>query len=141
LEGTDLSDLIPLLKEIAERDDMAPLVTTFALTLLQQAGYTEEVIVHMVGWKKSIIPVNMTLPGQDDMTKEVLANIERLLLKDPSRLEMAHSLIEKFAITAFPFGWGEYLVEEVAEAYTTYIECLFSGAPLPETELHALIHR
>ena len=49
----------------------------------------------------------MTLPGQDALTKKVLINSgTSILLQDPSRFEMAHSLIEKFAITAFPFTPG-----------------------------------
>ena len=50
----------------------------------------------------------MTMPGQDDVTLMCIEEIEQLLLKDPSRLEMAQGLIEKFAITAFPFGWDHY---------------------------------
>lgn len=141
LEGTDLSGMLPLLEGIVERDDVAPLVITFALTLLQQAEYQEEVTIRKFGWETSMIPVSMTLPGQDDLTKEVLAIVDSLLLKDPSRLEMAHGLIEKFAITAFPFSWGEYTAKEVATAYVTYIECLFSGEQLLETELHVLIQQ
>ncbi len=141
LEGTDLSDMIPLLEEIAERDDMTPLVTTFALTLLHQAEHPDEVIVRKFGLEKLVVPASMALPGQDDLTQEVLKAIDHLLLKDPSRLEMAHGLIEKFAITAFPFGWGEYPAQEVATAYVNYIECLFSGQRLPETELNILIQQ
>ena len=65
----------------------------------------------------------------------------QLLVKDPSRLEMAQGLIEKFAITAFPFGWGNYQAEEVATAYVNYIESLFSGEQLPETALNLLIQQ
>ena len=39
LEGADLPDLVPLLEKIVVRDAcMSPLVITFALTLLHQAG-------------------------------------------------------------------------------------------------------
>ena len=75
------------------------------------------------------------IPGQDDLTKEVLEEVERSLLQDPSRLEMAQGLIEKFAITAFPFGWGTISAEEIATAYVNYIESLFSGEQLPDTPL------
>ena len=83
----------------------------------------------------------MTLPGQDDLTKQVLVEVDRQLLQDPSRLEMAQGLIEKFAITAFPFGWGNHQAEEVATAYVNYIESLFSGEQLPKTALNLLIQQ
>ncbi|MEK5039132.1 tetratricopeptide repeat protein [Sporosarcina sp. FSL K6-3457] len=141
LEGMELSGMVPLLIEIAERDDVAPLIITFALTLLHQAEYADEVVVRKFGWQQTVIPVSMTLPGRDDLTQEVLAEVDQLLLKDPSRLEMARGLIEKFAITAFPFGWNQYKASEVATVYVHYIESLFSGQPLPETELSRLIEQ
>lgn len=141
LEGSDLTDLVPLLEKIAVRDDVAPLAITFALTLLHQTGYSDELTVRKFDWEKRVVPVAMTLPGQDDLTKQVLEEVDRLLLQDPSRLEMAQGLIEKFAITAFPFGWGNYQAEEVATAYVNYIESLFSGERLPKTALNLLIQQ
>lgn len=141
LEGSNLSDILPLLELIAVRDDVAPLAITFALTLLHQAGHSDEITVRKFGWEKVVVPASMTLPGQDKLTKEVLEAIDRLLFQDPSRLEMAQGLIEKFAITAFPFGWGNQPVEEIATAYVNYIESLFSGEPLPETALNKLIQQ
>ncbi len=141
LEGSDLTDLVPLLEKIVVRDDVAPLAITFALTLLHQTGHSDELTVRKFGWEKRVVPAAMTLPGQDDLTKQVLEEVDRRLLQDPSRLEMAQGLIEKFAITAFPFGWGTYQAEEVATAYVNYIESLFSGEQLPETALNLLIQQ
>ncbi len=141
LEGSDLTDLVPLLEKIVVRDDVAPLAITFALTLLHQTGHSDELTVQKFGWEKRVVPAAMTLPGQDDLTKQVLEEVDRRLLQDPSRLEMAQGLIEKFAITAFPFGWGTYQAEEVATAYVNYIESLFSGEQLPETALNLLIQQ
>ncbi|WP_188006623.1 Cytochrome c-type biogenesis protein CcmH/NrfG [Sporosarcina sp. ANT_H38] len=141
LEGSDLTDLVPLLEKIAVRDDVAPLAITFALTLLHQIGYSEELTVRKFDWEKCIVPAAMTLPGQDDFTKQVLTEMDRRLLQDPSKFEMAQGLIEKFAITAFPFGWGSHTVEEVTTAYVNYIESLFSGERLPESGLNKLIQQ
>ena len=54
---------------------------------------------------------------------------------------MAQGLIEKFAIMSFPFSWGDYQAKEVAEAYVHYIEYLFSGEHLSETELNRYIQQ
>ncbi len=141
LEGTDLNDMIPLLKGIVELPDVASLILTFALTLLHQAGYEEEVTVRKFNRERVVIPAELTMPGQDSMTLEVLDEIERLLFKEPSRLEMAKGLIEKFTITSFPFGWGDYEPKEVAEAYLNYIEYLFTGESFAETELSCYIQK
>ena len=65
-------------------------------------------MVQKFGSEASVVPAEIMLPGQDDKTKDVLFVIEQLLLKDPSRFELAKGIIEKFAITAFPFSWEEY---------------------------------
>lgn len=141
LEGTDLHVVVPLLTEVVERTDLSPLVVTFALTLLHQAGHTGEVTVQKFGLKAVVIPSEMTLPGQDDATQNIIALVERLLVKDPSRLQLAKGTIEKFAITAFPFQWGDYSEEEIATTYVQYIESLFSGRQVPKTSLSQLIKR
>ncbi|WP_438311241.1 DUF3196 family protein [Sporosarcina sp. FA9] len=141
LEGSNLNALIPVLEEVAKDSTLSPLVITFALTLLHQAGCTTEIAIEKFGLKAVIIPAEITLPGQDDKTKEVLSEVDRLLLKDPSRYEMASGIIEKFAITAFPFSWGSYDVKQIASTYIEYIESLFSGDPLPNNPLTSLIKR
>ncbi|CAM3108109.1 DUF3196 domain-containing protein [Filibacter tadaridae] len=141
LEGSDLSSIAPVMHQIIELSELSPLVITFALTLLHQTAYSEEVTVSKFGGKKTIIPAEMTLPGQDVMTADVLVAVEEQLQKDPSRLDMVRGLIEKFAITAFPFDWGDYTPEDVATAYIQYIESLFSGEDLPVTNLISLIRR
>lgn len=141
LEGTQLSEMIPLLKGIVELSTISPLILTFALTLLHQADYWEEVTVRKFNREMVVIPAELTLPGQDRMTLQVMEEMEGLLFKEPSRLEMARGLVEKFAIMAFPFGWGDYQAKEVAEAYVDYIEYLFSGHRLSETELTRYIQQ
>lgn len=141
LEGMDFTEMLPQLTELAERDDVEPMVISFVLALLHQANYAEELTIRKFGWEMKITPSDMTLPGRDDVTGDVRVEIERLLLKDPSRLEMAQDLIEKYAITAFPFGWNQYSAQEVAIAYVNYIDSLFSGEQLPETELYRLIQQ
>lgn len=139
LEGTDLHGMIPVLEDIAESVHLSPLILTFAITLLQQVGYSKEITIQKFGEELVIVPENMTLPGQDTFTKKVLSIVEDILVQDPSRFEMATSLIEKFAITAFPFTWGQYNEEEVANAYVQYIDCLFTGEEMPNTSLHSFI--
>jgi len=139
LEGTDLRQMTMVLEDIAESVHLSPLVITFALTLLHQANYNKELTVRKFGREVVVTPAQMTLPGQDEQTQNVLLVLEQMMLQDPSRYEMVKGLIEKFAITAFPFSWGNYSSEEVADAYLLYIESLFSGEELPDTPLCTLI--
>lgn len=141
LEGTSLNTMIPILEDIAESIHLSPLVITFALTLLHQADSMNEVVVRKMGLEMSIIPAHMTLPGRDEQTQSVLAAIEQTYEKNPSRLELAQNLIEKFSIIAFPFGWGDYEVEEITVAYEAYIESMFSGQKMPDTPLSSLIEQ
>lgn len=141
LEGTDLRQMTMVLEDIAESVHLSPLVITFALTLLHQANYKQELTVGKFGLETVVVPALMTLPGQDEQTQSVLSILEQLLLQNPSRFEMVQGLIEKFAITAFPFSWGSHSAEEVADAYLLYIESLFSGAELPDTPLCTLIKK
>lgn len=141
LEGTEIAEMIPVLEDIAESVHLSPLVVTFALTLLHQENATNELTVRKYGLEKTFVPADMTLPGRDLQTYKVLAAVEQELVKDPSRLELAQGLIEKFAITAFPFDWGDYDAEEIAATYVDYIECMFSGEPLMDTTLCAFIEQ
>lgn len=141
LEGTDLAIIKPVLIDIAEAVHFSPLVKTFALTLLREANCTESLRVSKFGLEAEIIPAELTLPGRDLKTKKVLAELEQIFLQDPTKLDLAKGLIEKFAITSFPFDWGDYQIQEIAQSYVKYIDSLFSGAELPDTALCLLIQR
>lgn len=135
IEGTDLSQITPFLANIVERKEVAPLVITFALILLHQANYEGELTIQKFGLAQSIIPAQSPLPTEDEQTAAVLLEIEKVLMKDPSRLELAKGLIKKYSFLSYPFGWGEYAAEEIARAYKAYMEWLFEEVPLPDSEL------
>ncbi|MFS0575397.1 tetratricopeptide repeat protein [Sporosarcina sp. 179-K 3D1 HS] len=141
IEGTNLSQSTPLLAEIVEREEVAPLVITFALILLHQAGYEGELTIWKFGSSKTIIPAHLELPTEDKRTTEVLQEIEKLLMKDPSRLELAKGLIKKYSFLAFPFSWGDYPAEEVALSYKSYLDWLFDEVPLLDSELMKRIRK
>ncbi len=140
LEGTDISNLIPVLKEIVEMDVISAICVSFALTLLQQAGFDEEVTIKKFDMETVCTPSELQLPGEDTYTQNVQQELAKRFSKDPTRLEMALGLIGKYVITAYPFNWGPaYSEVEVADAYVQYIECLFTGEQMPASKLHQLI--
>ena len=141
LEGSDLTDLVPLLEKIAERDDVAPLAITFALTLLHQTGYSEELTVQKFGWEKRVIPADMTLPGQDDLTKQVLEEVIVSYCKIHPDWKWRKVSLRNLPLLHSLSAGGIIHAEEVATAYVNYIESLFSGEQLPETALNLLIQQ
>ena len=128
-----------LLCHIVEEEELHPMVISYALVLLRDAGYDEGVIVPKFGIAKLVIPVELELPGQDDRSIEVVDNISKLYEKDPSRMQLAIDASQRYAIFAYPFTWEGYSTEEVADAYKQYIESMFTGEPMEVTELNSLI--
>lgn len=135
VEWGDAGTMTDVLVDIVESVNFSPFIITVALTLLYQAYYGEAVTIRKFGEETTVVPQKLLLPGHTAETQEVREALEGLLDKDPSRLEMAYNLVEKFNITAYPFTWGDYEAEEIATAYVAYIESLFSGTALPDTPL------
>lgn len=135
LENGELDAMLPVLIKIIGSDELSPIVKTFALILLKQAGYGKAVEIRKFGMEMSVHPNLLPLPNEDKLTGEVMELAERTLQKDPSKLEMIKSIIRKYGIVTYPFSWGNYTADEVMEAYALYIESLMSGQQLPEDEL------
>lgn len=141
LQGENLERAVPLLKEIAESTDVPPSIISFALTLLQGVHYNQKVTVQKFGHTKEVIPRQLVLPNENEKNDFVLQEIAERLEKDPSKHQFAESAIQKFMMTAFPFDWGDYSVEEIAETYILYIESLVSDKEEPRTQLFKLIEK
>lgn len=127
LKGMELKQSIPLLEEIVESSVVPPSIITFSLMLLKEVAYDQFVTVQKYGQKIEILPKDIVLPGQDIYSQSILDEVGKMFEKDPSKLQFADGAIRKFVINAFPFNWGDYSVEEVANAYVQYIEHLVTG--------------
>ncbi|MCM3637252.1 hypothetical protein M3152_05910 [Sporosarcina luteola] len=128
-----------LLSQIVEKESLHPIVITYALVLLRESGFDGEVTVRKFGRSKSVIPADLELPSQDDRSIEVVNQIGGLFEKDPSRMQMAIDASLRYGIIAYPFCWDGFSTSEVADAYTQYIESMFTGAPVNATELNSWI--
>jgi hypothetical protein len=128
-----------LLSQIVETESLHPIVKTYALVLLRNSGSEKAVTIRKFGRSKTVIPADLELPSQDERSIDVVNQIGELFEKDPSRMQMAIDASLRYGIIAYPFCWDGYLTCEVAEAYTEYIESMFTGVPLTETELNFLI--
>jgi tetratricopeptide (TPR) repeat protein len=132
-------DIKNLLSQIVEKESLHPIVITYALVLLRDSGYDREVTVWKFGRSKRVIPAELELPGQDERSVEVVNQIGSLFEKDPSRMQMAIDASLRYGIIAYPFCWDGYSISEIANAYMQYIESMFTGEPVVETELISLI--
>ncbi len=128
-----------LLSQIVEMDDLHPIVITYALVLLREAGCDQELTVRKFGLSKCIIPAELELPSQDERSIEVVNQIGVIFEKDPSRMQMAIDASLRYGIIAYPFCWDGFSVYEVADAYMQYIESMFTGEPVLANELNSLI--
>ncbi|MFC5603930.1 DUF3196 family protein [Sporosarcina koreensis] len=128
-----------LLSQIVENESLHPIVITYALVLLRESGYDEEVTVRKFGFAKRVIPVELELPSQDERSVDVVNQIGLLFEKDPTRMQMAIDASLRYGIVAYPFCWDGFSTTEVADAYVEYIESMFTGEQVIATELNSLI--
>lgn len=139
-ENSELDQTIKkLLAQIVETESLHPIVKTYALVLLRDSGYEKEVTVQKFGYSKNVIPADLELPSQDERSINVVNQIGELFEKDPSRMQMAIDASLRYGIIAYPFCWDGFTTFEVADAYTEYIESMFTGEPVTNTELNSLI--
>ncbi|MGG0644544.1 tetratricopeptide repeat protein [Sporosarcina gallistercoris] len=138
LENNGAQDSHSLLTEIAVFDELPPVIRTVALVLLRNSGYEKPLVIRKFGRGLSVIPSDLPLPGEDAVSKEIIARLRDALDKDPSRLSLVEEAVRKFALISYPLDWGAPAAA-VASAYENYSSFLFEGAPLPQTALHKLI--
>lgn len=141
LKGDTLQQATAVLKEIAESPDLAPSIISFALTLLKEVQYNEKVMVQKFGETQAVIPNKLILPDESQRNHALFEAVTQRLEKEPSKLEFVEGAIQKFIITAFPFDWGDYSVEEIVEAYVEYIDSLMLDKSVPNTELVKIIQK
>lgn len=139
LEGEALQQAVPVLKEIAESTEFPPSILSFALTLLKEVQYDEQVTVQKFGHAVKCIPSKLVLPDENKKNKLILQYVANRLEKNPSKLQFVEAAIQKFIIVAFPLDWGDYSVEEIGDAYIMYIESLMLDKEIQHTKLLAMI--
>lgn len=139
LEGESLERAVPILKEIAESTEFPPSILSFALTLLKEVQYDEQITVQKFGQTVKCIPSKLILPDENEKNELILQYVANRLEKNPSKRQFVEAAIQKFIIVAFPLDWGDYSVEEIGEAYVAYIESLMLDKEIPQTKLLAMI--
>ncbi|PID21450.1 hypothetical protein CSV61_09495 [Sporosarcina sp. P3] len=139
LQHQKLQPHIPLLVEVIEAKDSLPVVKTYALMLLQQAGYQESLAVRKYHFETEANPSRLVSPEEDQFIGEVQFLAKSQFEKDPTASELVVNLILKYSVLLFPFHWGPYTAEEVAGAYVAYTKQLLYGKQTEESSLLTFI--
>ncbi|ARF16258.1 tetratricopeptide repeat protein [Sporosarcina ureae] len=139
LQHQKLQPHIPLLVEVIEEKDSLPVVKTYALMLLQQAGYQESIAVRKYHFETEANPSRLVSPEEDQFIGEVQFLAKSQFEKDPTASELVVNLILKYSVLLFPFHWGPYTAEEVAGAYVAYTKQLLYGKQTEESSLLTFI--
>ena len=136
---TDIKELTNEFINIIESPDTIPTIKSLALLLLGAAGVESRVTVEKFGFKEL---VNPTLPPERtavDRVEPIKDTIEKLLDKDPSKLQMTSEMVHRHAYALFPFDWVGYTNEIVANKYIEYVDMLFGNRELMADELLELV--
>ena len=136
----DSTQIIPELIAIVEDAKGIPIIKTLAILLLSADEVEEEVLIEKFGFSEKVIPVNLSHPTKTEKIEKVFALIELKLDQDPTKMDLAYQMITRHAFALFPFDFGKFGIEEIADTYVKYINHLFDNEQMDENELYYLIN-
>lgn len=126
---------------IVEHDDSDMLTKTYILFILHQEKISGTVQVGKFQFNADFDISKLPDPVQSERLQSIKKYIEEALSKDPTRLEMVLELFDRHTYLLYPFQWPGIDGREVAEAYMSFVDMLFTGdTSIPgNDELIALI--
>lgn len=112
---------------LIEHPEIDLLAKTYILFIMQQEKIEARVNIHKFHYFGEFNIRELVDPQESPRVKSIKAIFAEQLAKDPTRLEMANELFERHVYLFYPFLMDDYEPEEVAEAYMSYLEGLFTG--------------
>lgn len=112
---------------LVEHPDIDLLAKTYILYIMQQEKVAAKVNLHKFHYIGKFNIADLTDPQESPRVNEIKEIFSEQLAKDPTRLEMANELFERHVYLFYPFLMDEYDSKEVAEAYMSYLDLLFTG--------------
>lgn len=112
---------------LIEHPEIDLLAKTYILFIMQQEKIEARVNIHKFHYFGEFSIRELSDPQESPRVKGIKAIFAEQLAKDPTRLEMANELFERHVYLFYPFLMDDYEPEEVAEAYMSYLEGLFTG--------------
>ncbi|TWT08989.1 M48 family metallopeptidase [Planomicrobium sp. CPCC 101079] len=113
--------------QIAEHPNVDMLTKTYILFMLHQEKIRGTVHIQKFHLEASFSIAALPDPLNNKRLNAVKRYLEDALAQDPTRLEMVQELFERHIYLLYPFQWEEYEPREVAEAYLSYLDLLFTG--------------
>ncbi|MFD1030467.1 tetratricopeptide repeat protein [Metaplanococcus flavidus] len=127
LPPSSFQPLTAKLLALVEHPEIDLLAKTYILFIMQQEGIQAKVKVHKFHYYGEVDLQDLTDPQENPRVHEIKGILADELAKDPTRLEMANELFERHVYLFYPFLMDEYEPKEVAEAYMSYLDLLFTG--------------
>jgi len=112
---------------IVEHPNVDMLTKTYILFMLHQEKIRGTVRVQKFHLEAMFSIAALPDPINNKRLNAVKQYLENALAQDPTRLEMVQELFERHIYLLYPFQWEEYEPLEVAEAYLSYLDLLFTG--------------
>ncbi|TAA68169.1 tetratricopeptide repeat protein [Planococcus salinarum] len=112
---------------LVEHPDIDLLAKTYILFIMQQEGIQARFQIHKFHYFGEFNILDLSDPQESPLVNEIKGIFAEELAKDPTRLEMANELFERHVYLFYPFLMDDYEPKEVAEAYLSYLDFLFTG--------------
>ncbi|PSL35175.1 tetratricopeptide repeat protein [Planomicrobium soli] len=113
--------------KIVEHPNVDMLTKTYILFMLHQKKIRGSVHIQKFHFEGSFSIAALPDPINNNRLNAVKRNLEDALVQDPTRLGMAQELFERHIYLFYPFQWEGYEPFEIAEAYLSYLDLLFTG--------------
>ncbi|MGI2326437.1 tetratricopeptide repeat protein [Planococcus sp. YIM B11945] len=113
--------------KIVEHPDVDLLTKTYILFMLHQEKVRGKVRVEKFNYEAEFSIGALPDPIKSKRLDEIKSLMEEALSKDPTRLDMILELFERHIYLMYPFQWDDFEPVEVAEAYMSYLDLLFTG--------------
>ncbi|MDN7240324.1 tetratricopeptide repeat protein [Planococcus sp. N028] len=113
--------------KIVEHPNVDLLTKTYILFMLHQEKVAGTVHIQKFHFEGSFSIAALPDPINNKRLNKVKQHLENALLQDPTRLEMVLEVFERHIYLLYPFQWEDYEPLEVAEAYLSYLDLLFTG--------------
>lgn len=135
LQQSNIRPIVPFLKEIIERKESHILVKSIAILLLVEQQVEINFTVEKFGEKGSFNSAHLAVPTEMPQYVQIEHLLTEALQQQPTTLEMANGMLAKHALALYPFAWGTYSAEEVANGYLLLIDQLFGNIVVEEDEI------
>ncbi len=128
------------LKEIIEHEQTHPFVKSLILLLLVEQEVAIWLDIKKFDRVLTVNPAQLELPTKLPHFQAVMDIVIKKLEQEPSTLELVKHLIEKHAITTYPFEWLDYDDEEVALGYIKYVGAMFGEVQGMDNEVFDFLY-